>query len=142
MHWKIARDPYLAPLCRKHGDEAAFAAGFFLDDEPEDAALDDVDWLCTPRPKRYIATERPVVLLATGGFCPVHAGHIEMMERARAAVEGAGFVVIGGYLSPGHDAYLQAKCGAMAIPAQERLRQCAKATASSDWLSVWLSDSC
>lgn len=136
MHWKIARDPYLAPLCRKHGDEAAFAAGFFLDDEPEDAALDDVDWLCTPRPKRYIATDRPVVLLATGGFCPVHAGHIEMMERARAAVEGAGFTVIGGYLSPGHDAYLQAKCGPMATPAQERLRQCASATGTSDWLSV------
>jgi len=136
MHWKLARDPYLAPLCRRHGEAAAFSAGFFDDEDPENAALDDVDWLCTPRPKRGGATERPVVLLATGGFCPVHAGHLEMMERARAAVEQAGFSVIGGYLSPGHDRYLRAKCGPLAIPAQERLRQCAEAVADSDWLSV------
>jgi nicotinic acid mononucleotide adenylyltransferase len=136
MHWKIARDPYLAPLCRRHGEPAAFAAGFFADEDPEHAPLDDVDWLCTPRPKRDAAGERPVVLLATGGFCPVHVGHLEMMERARTAVEHAGFSVVGGYLSPGHDAYLRAKCGPLAIPAQERLRQCAVAVAGSDWLSV------
>ncbi len=136
MHWKIERDPYLAPLCRRHGEAAAFAAGFFADEDPEHAPLDDVDWLCTPRPKRDAASERPVVLLATGGFCPVHAGHLEMMERARTAVERAGFSVVGGYLSPGHDAYLRAKCGPLSIPAQERLQQCAVAVAGSDWLSV------
>jgi nicotinic acid mononucleotide adenylyltransferase len=136
MNWKIARDRYLAPLCRKHGEAAAFAAGFFEDEDPEPAPLDDVDWLCTPRPKRDATGERPVVLLATGGFCPVHAGHLEMMERARTAVERAGYSVVGGYLSPGHDAYLRAKCGPLSSPAQERLRQCAVAVADSDWLSV------
>jgi len=136
MHWKLRRDPYLEPLCRKHGEEAAWAAGFFMDDDPDDAPLDDVDWLCTPRPKRPVSRDRPVVLLATGGFCPVHAGHVEMMDRAREAAERAGFDVVGGYLSPGHDAYLRMKCGPLAIAAQVRLRLCADAVAHSDWLSV------
>jgi hypothetical protein len=59
-----------------------------------------------------------------------------MLQSARVAAERAGFDVVGGYLSPGHDAYLRLKCGAAAIPASERLRQCAAAVASSDWLSV------
>lgn len=136
MHWKIARDPYLSPLCAKHGDDAALEAGFFFDEDPDDARLDDVDWWCTPRPKLPVTGERPVVLLATGGFCPVHAGHLEMMELARDAAQAAGLSVIGGYLSPGHDDYLRLKCGDAAIPAQERLRLCADAVASSDWLCV------
>lgn len=136
MHWKIARDPFMALVCAKHGEQAAFEAGFFLDADPEDAALDDSDWLCTPRPKLAVHGERPVVLLATGGFCPVHAGHLAMMESAKLAAEKAGETVIGGYLSPGHDAYLQLKCGAAAIPTHVRLRQCAEAVAASAWLCV------
>lgn len=136
MHWKIRRDPYLAPLAERLGEQAAWDAGFFLDDDPDDAALDDVDWRCTPRPKRPAAGERPVVLLSTGGFCPVHAGHLAMMERAREAAEAAGHSVMGGYLSPGHDDYLRLKCGAGAVPASVRLRECADAAASSGWLSV------
>lgn len=135
MHWKIARDRYLSALCATEGERAAYEAGFFLDDDPEDAPLDDDDWLCTPRPKRAPSDDAPVVLLATGGFCPVHAGHLEMMARARQSAEDAGLSVIGGYLSPGHDAYLRMKCGAAAIPIRERLRQCAIAVRDS-WLSL------
>jgi hypothetical protein len=136
MHWKIRRDRYLSLVCDRLGEEAVFAAGFFLDDDPDDEPLDDVDWLCTPRPKRRPTGEHPVALLSTGGFCPVHDGHIAMMERARLAAEQAGFEVLGGYLSPGHDAYLRMKCGKAALPAYERLRLCAAAVAGSDWLSV------
>lgn len=136
MHWKIRRDPYLAPLCERHGEAAVMESGFFFDEDETDAPLDDVDWLCTPRPKRAITGERPAVLLSTGGFCPPHEGHLAMMESARLAASRAGFDVIGGYLSPGHDAYLRLKCGAAAIPAWERLRLCAEAVHASDWLSV------
>lgn len=136
MHWKIRRDPYLAPLAERLGEQAVWDAGFFPDDDPENAPLYDVDWRCTPRPKRSVAGARPVVLLSTGGFCPVHAGHLAMMERAKAAAEEAGYAVLGGYLSPGHDSYLRMKCGAGAVPASVRLRECAGAVASSDWLSV------
>jgi nicotinic acid mononucleotide adenylyltransferase len=136
MHWKIRRDPYLGPLCERRGEAAVWAAGFFLDEATEHEPLDDTDWLCTPLPKRPASGARPVVLLSTGGFCPVHPGHLEMMERARQAAERAGFGVMGGYLSPGHDAYLRMKCGDQAIPIGERLLQCVRATADSEWLSV------
>ena len=144
--WKLARDRYLAPL----GDAVAAAAGFFHDADERDAPLDDIDWLCTPLPRAIArgprpasdgappATHaaRPVVLLSTGGFCPVHAGHLEMMERARAASSDAGYDVLGGYLSPGHDAYVELKCGELAIPASDRLAACAAAIADRDWLYV------
>jgi nicotinic acid mononucleotide adenylyltransferase len=134
--WKNRRDPFLAPLCEKQGEQAAWAAGFFHDEDDDDAPLDDVDWITTPFPKRAVAGARPVVLLSTGAFCPVHEGHLAMMHSARISAVAAGFDVIGGYLSPGHDAYIRLKCGPAAIPASERLRQCAAAVATSDWLSV------
>lgn len=140
LPWKIRRDPYLGPLAEERGEEAAMRAGFFFDEDDEDAPLDDVDWLTTPMPKRAGAPRppgrAPLALLSTGGFCPVHAGHLAMMERAREAAERAGWHVVGGYLSPGHDAYLRMKCGDAAIPVHERLRLCAEAVAGSDWLSV------
>lgn len=136
MHWKIARDPYLSLLHRTSGEAAVYESGFFLDDDPEDAPLDDVDWLCTPAPKLRISGARPAVLLSTGGFCPLHAGHLEMMERARVAALAAGYDVVGGYLSPGHDAYLQHKCGPLTPHTRDRLRHCAAAIAGSSWLSL------
>lgn len=136
MHWKLARDPFLGPLAQVQGEQVAWDAGFFLDADNEHRPLDDADWLCTPRPRCVRAGERPVVLLATGGFCPVHEGHLAMMQAARAAATNAGFTVIGGYLSPGHDDYVRLKCGAEAIPASIRLEQCAAAAATTGWLSV------
>ena len=135
MHWKLRRDPYFGPLASERGEAEAFAAGFFLDEDDENAALDDIDLRCTPLPARRVAG-RPVVLLSTGAFCPPHDGHLEMMDRAREAAERAGYDVLGGYLSPGHDAYVELKCGALAIPASVRLRMCAEAVAGSAWLRV------
>lgn len=139
MHWRITRDPYLRSLAEARGEAAVWESGHFIEDAPgapPDDDGEDLDLLCTPRPRLAIKGDRPVVLLATGGFCPPHAGHIAMMERARVAAERAGHDVIGGYLSPGHDAYLTMKCGPAAIPASERLRLCAEAIAQCDWLSV------
>jgi nicotinic acid mononucleotide adenylyltransferase len=140
MHWKLARDAFLRPLVAVRGEQLAWDAGFFMDSDPEHQALDDVDWLCTPRPRGLRPGaqpgERRVVLLATGGFCPVHEGHIAMMQAARVAATHAGYTVVGGYLSPGHDEYVRLKCGVEAIPASVRLEQCAAAAAATDWLCV------
>jgi hypothetical protein len=136
MHWKIHRDPYLRPLAERRGEAAVWASGFFFDDDPDDAPLDDVDLRCTPPPKLPVRGERPAVLVLTGALCPVHAGHLELLERARAAVTARGFDVVGAYLSPGHDRYIRMKCGAGAIPVSERLRLCGEAVASSPWISV------
>ena len=136
MHPKIARDPILSCLAARHGEALVWASGFFLDDDPADAPLDDVDWLSTPVPRRAAGEGRPAVLLSTGAFCPIHDGHVAMMERARAAAEAAGFDVLGGYLSPGHDRYIGSKCGTAAIPAAARIEACARAAAETDWLLV------
>ncbi|HVF17546.1 MAG TPA: hypothetical protein VNA21_11565 [Steroidobacteraceae bacterium] len=136
MHWKLARDPFLRPLAETQGEQIAWDAGFFLDSDAQHQSLEDCDWLCTPRPRCVRGGERPIVLLSTGAFCPVHDGHLAMMNAAHAAATRAGYTVLGGYLSPGHDDYVRLKCGAEAIPASARLEQCAAAAASTDWLSV------
>lgn len=138
MHWKIRRDPFFGPLAAKHGEEYALESGFFFDDAEADLTLSDTDWLSTPFPSMPTG-ERPVVLLSTGAFCPPHHGHIEMMVRARAAARRAGYTVLAGYLSPGHDAYVRMKWGERALSAPERLQKCADLIhecGQSDWMMI------
>jgi hypothetical protein len=131
----IERDPYLAPVCARWGEGAAEEAGWFDDGDPS-AALDDVDWLCTPTgPIPSPGGGRPVVLLSTGGFYPVHAGHLAMMDAARAAIEAEGRTVVGGYLSPAHDGYIAHKCGGVPHPVSTRLAAAAAAVDGS-WLAI------
>ena len=80
-------------------------AGFF-DDKIEDLDY-DLNFLTTPWHK--LKKKKGVVLMSTGGFAPVHEGHIQMMESAKELLESKGFEVIGGYLSPSHDVYVQSK---------------------------------
>ncbi len=140
MSWKLDRDPFYADLARRFGREFVDEAGFFEDTDAEDARLDDVRLLCTPLGKVASNLKRasrpPVVIISTGAFCPVHPGHLELMEVARNRVEEAGFDVVGGYLSPGHDEYLRLKLGNEATSSQERMEQCTKAVLASDWLMV------
>lgn len=81
------------------------AAGFF------DDGLSFLDYklsfLTTPTHK--LSKKKGVVLLSTGSFSPLHRGHVQMMELAKKAVEDQGKEVIGGYLSPSHDSYVQSK---------------------------------
>lgn len=150
MNWKIERDPYMSVVARAFGEAAVWEAGFFEDDDADDAPLDDVDWLCIPTSivrdgcdalnRRSSAavgpSSRPVVLVATGGFWPPHVGHVEMMERARVTLESDGRSVVGGYLSPGHDHYLRMKWGAVAPPAAARLDELHDTIVESGWLAV------
>ena len=148
MDWKIARDPFYRGLFERFGQAFIDEAGWFADTATSDAPLDDVRWLTTPTTliQRNLsrlgaqlvdaAGSRPAVLICTGSFCPVHVGHLELMASARAAVEAAGFSVVGGYLSPGHDEYLRLKLGDAALSPSHRLELCGLAVADSDWLMV------
>lgn len=142
MNPKIARDRFLAAVARTWGDEAAWEAGFFEDDDDTDAPLDDVDWLCTPVAHVVEATARlgdagtPVVLVATGAFWPPHRGHVALVERARQTLLDEGVAVVGAYLSPGHDRYLQAKWGPVAPPASARISMLEASVQGVDWLAV------
>ena len=77
------------------------------------------------------------MLLASGAFSPVHLGHLEMMEQARAAAQRAGHRVLGGYLLPDHDSYVSGKQGgAAALDAYFRVDLCQQAVEGSQWLAV------
>lgn len=137
---RMARDPYYADVAARFGVDAALEAGWF--DDGEERAVqpeDEVRWLTTPLAhvrERLDSARQPVVLLSTGAMCPTHEGHVAMMENARARLALSGLDVVGGFLSPGHDAYVGPKCGAGAIPASKRLALCADALRAHPWLAV------
>ena len=77
------------------------------------------------------------ILITTGGFSPIHNGHIEMMEAAKAKIEADGYTVVGGFFAPGHDSYVGQKYnGTAAIPAVHRCAMVELATRDSDWLEL------
>lgn len=140
---KMRRDPFYAKALDHYGDEKSLVqAGFFDDGLAEGAvnALADPRWMTTPlykirRPKGKAA--RPLVLFSTGGFAPVHEGHLQMMEAARAKMIREGYDVIGGFLCPAHDSYVLNKgSGAERFPVHVRLENLEKALFASDWLEI------
>ena len=54
-------------------------------------------------------TKKYAVLLTTGAMNPVHKGHISLITQARQRIYADGYEVIGAWLSPSHDLYLQQK---------------------------------
>jgi nicotinic acid mononucleotide adenylyltransferase len=139
----ILKDPYFGSAYPKLGSvEALLDAGLFdLGETPLGTIRADEKWLMTPTHhiSRHLEQFEPVnqpivVLLTTGGFCPVHDGHIEMMTLARRALEARGYLVLGGYLAPDHDAYTLRKCGHDALSAMHRLRLLEERLMNSDWL--------
>lgn len=153
-------DPYyslvLPQLTGERAEDTArnlFEAGFFNDGstsaELNSAEYFRLNWLCTPLHKlttalqdlalsqgicKSLSDRRLFVLLSTGAFCPVHHGHIEMMEIAARALKAAGKIVIAGYLSPSHDSYVMPKCREEALSASHRLHLVQEAVKSSPWL--------
>lgn len=136
-------DPLYGALWRRYRDAKVLdEAGFFDDgaplDEPADARADPA-WLVTPVHKLAHPgdDDAPLaVLVSTGGFCPVHRGHVEMMEEAKRALQARGVRVLGGYLAPDHDQYVRLKVGDDAPSSEHRLHLCERAVADSDWLMI------
>lgn len=152
--WKLLRDPYYRGMCARYHEKETFReAGFFddgLDTELDAPCYTDLQWLTTPYhkilrrlsqleefdPAQLIAYP-PLVLLTTGGFSPIHNGHLDMMELAKNAMMEQGHLVLGGYLSPSHDSYVSTKHdGTAALLDAHRLRLCHEAVAMSEWLMV------
>jgi NAD+ synthetase len=150
LAWKVLRDPFYASAYPHLLTEAKLERAGFFDDrasiEADNSRRLHPSWLVTPvhkiieRLHRSATTEpagqdrRLVVLVSTGAFCPVHSGHLEMMELARCELTRRGDLVLGGYLSPSHDAYVSIKCGARTLSAAHRVSLCEDAVRESDWL--------
>lgn len=100
---------------------------------PFDKLLNNITQMQAGGRPRGEARGKPAVLLTTGGFAPLHNGHLRMMQAARAAVEAGGQTVIGGYISPGHDQYVRSKDSAVA-GIDERLLFCQQICRQSRWL--------
>lgn len=152
--WKLLRDPFYRQMSQTYHDREEFReAGFFddgLDTELDAACYTDLNWLTTPYhkilrrvcqlndfdPAQLIAYP-PLVLLTTGGFSPLHHGHLDMMELAKNEMVQQGHFVLGGYLSPSHDSYVSTKHnGSAHLLNAHRLRLCHEAVAQSEWLMV------
>ncbi|KAG9307810.1 hypothetical protein G9A89_023375 [Geosiphon pyriformis] len=88
-----------------------------------------------------ISIKTPVVLLTTGSINPIHKQHINIFELAKRTIHpqtplNEKYIVVGGYISPSQDLYVNSKLGALAIPAIHRIAMAKLATRDSDWVDV------
>jgi nicotinamide mononucleotide adenylyltransferase len=75
-----------------------------------------------------------LVLVGCGSYSPITNMHLRIFEQARnwLTYEKKTWDVVGGFLSPVHDAY--GKAGL--VPARHRIRMCELGSESSDWIAV------
>lgn len=82
------------------------------------------------------ASNKNLILLSTGSFSPAHNGHVEMLEEAKRQATALGYNVVGGYLSPSHDAYLRQKLGKNFISLPERIQKLEELLSSNSWIMI------
>eukprot|EP01127_Copromyxa_protea_P017826 TRINITY_DN5495_c0_g1_i1.p1 TRINITY_DN5495_c0_g1~~TRINITY_DN5495_c0_g1_i1.p1 ORF type:complete len:221 (-),score=33.20 TRINITY_DN5495_c0_g1_i1:21-683(-) len=78
----------------------------------------------------------PVVFVLSGALSPVHKMHVECFEIAKKKMEEKGYRVVGAYLCPSSDNYVQHKLGPDAFSLKDRVKMCELATKSSEWIDV------
>ncbi|MEO6304812.1 MAG: cytidylyltransferase [Bacteroidia bacterium] len=134
--WKINSDKFYRPLWWEYGDEWIKEAGYIEDNSPDFRAI-TTDLDCTPISfllEKLKTAKNPAIILSTGAFCPIHDGHLEMIFKAKEAVENAGYDVIGGYIAPDNDEYVSRKANVLNI--HERIAIINEQIKDIDWLAV------
>jgi hypothetical protein len=99
---------------------------------------------CSPSAIEHVGTQltsadapQPLAFLVmSGAFNPVHADHVSMLNIAKTHAESLGLCVVGGFLAPSNDAYVQSKCGVDALTLPQRQILCEAAIEGSQWLNV------
>lgn len=141
LAWKILRDRFYSKVYKKYESiDMCYKAGF-IDDNINIENIDfyNLQLLTTPYGKLFNNLENndktPIVLLSTGGFAPLHDGHIEMMEVAKKELQKRGYNVIGGYFSPSHDKYVLTK-PLISETYEYRLQKCQEKIQNNDWLMI------
>lgn len=85
---------------------------------------------------------KPVVLVSTGSYNPIHVHHVQVFQEAKKRMERKGYVCLAGFLSPSHDHYVSRKLllrkhqSSHFIPSRHRYRMIHAAVQDSDWLSA------
>ena len=83
--------------------------------------------------------EEFVVLMSTGSYCPVHLEHIRMFEIVKQHYEKLGKTVVGGYMFPSHDDYVESKMkrkGSLHISGYHRWRMIEESVRDSSWIEA------
>lgn len=138
-------DPTYRKAFDSLGSMAALRKAGYLDEGLQQGLLVDPRWwtatydkilkrLCQTNENNL--SQELFVLVTTGGLCPIHLGHLEMMEHAKQELESRGKLVVGGYFALDNDDYVQSKCGRTSISAYDRIALCERAVSQSDWLMV------
>lgn len=86
-------------------------------------------------------TKTNVVLLLNGCFNPIHHNHVRLLEIAKEHLSSSDdHHLIGGYISPTHDAAIERKLSILPTTWQHRLEMCRLAVSDSSWIMVddWL----
>ena len=138
--WKVLRDKYYSEVYREYKDEDLLIKAGFV---PDPFTLEEIDYynidlLTTPFDKlkgNVNDLKNPIVLLSTGGFYPIHDGHIKMMEEAKKVLSEDSYDVIGGYLSLSHDDYISTKPYYISDQ-YERINEGREYLKNSDWLMI------
>ena len=82
-------------------------------------------------------TKTNVVLLLNGCFNPIHRNHTRLLEIAKEHLNSLDeYHVIGGYVSPTHDAGIERKLSTLPTTWQHRLEMCRLAVSDSSWIMV------
>ena len=143
LAWKILRDPYYQSTYNHYQSvDIVKSAGFIDDGLPCDVDNNDMKYLMTPiqkiveNLKEAKQNDKLAVLITTGGFAPIHQGHVDMMTIARKVVEDLGYRVMGGYVSPSHDQYVSTKYvdGDLRLTAAQRCHLLEVLAKDSSWL--------
>ena len=137
QQWKIERDFFYADLYQQKGFDFIESAGFFYDTDMVNRDINQsLDLLCTPLDFDIDPTKKSCVLLSTGSFCPMHFGHRDMLIKAKNHLEQKGWRVLKAYISPGHDEYIQKKCGDQWINIDQRIQLIQRMIADDDGLAI------
>ena len=141
--WKLLRDKsYEFTYSKLKSLQSTYDAGFFLDTlniEQTSQFSIDSNYISVPMNKLGTAIKgaKNIVLVSTGGYSPIHDGHLNILEVTKDKLSDQGWNVLGGYISPSHDYYVDTKDnGKAANPATNRIRLCQEKVQSNDWLMV------
>lgn len=87
--------------------------------------------------EKYKTAKEKIVLLSTGSYNPIHRKHIDVFVQAKKLLEQQNCAVLGAYISPSHDSYVEGKLGKYAMPKDDRFKMIQDSIADSnngDWL--------
>ncbi len=140
LAYKVLHDPFYADIYKNHLDiDFLTNAGFIVDKLKIDGKdIYNLNFLSTPFGKildNINSRKKNVVLLSTGGFDPIHAGHLNMMESAKLELERKGYNVVGGYFSLSHDDYVKTK-PYVSNNIYERIYNAREVVKDSSWLMI------